>query len=214
MSKLRRAADSQQTTSAEEYVNTGSRPKTFSVASSLLKFLFSATSRPTSGCNSNSNVTNKAKSGPLQYSFYVASARVPSPGSEGRLIPCLLPRRGAKAVTCNCNQASRQAGLTSKSTLSFHLSFSIALITGDYRFFSLLQTTVNHLVVYLLGYENAILCSSSLFVLLSGPIFPNPPTSYTKYLNKIKINLSLSPSHLAPFTRSKRNETQRIIATG
>ena len=133
------------------------------------------------------------------------TARVPSPGSEGRLIPCLLPRPGAKATVAKSNEASLRADLPSKTDLSFYLSVSIALITGDYRNFSLLQITEYYLVYPLLGYETAILYSSTLFLLLSGPHFPNPPTS-TNYLNNIKIIISgyLYASHLIRANPAKR----------
>ena len=101
-------------------------------------------------------------------------------GSGPWLIPMVLLGRMAKHDSSNAIEASLRANSLSQST-SFHLSLSIAIITGDYRQISYPVITT---LVSLLGYNSAILYPSYFPLLLSGPSISNPPTSnsFTNYL--------------------------------
>ena len=96
-----------------------------------------------------------------------------STGSGLRLIPVVLPVRVAEHILCKIKSVSLSANSPSQNS-SFYLSISIAIITGDYRHFSYTAKTP---LVSLLGYSSAILYSSYVPLLLSGPSISNPPTS-------------------------------------
>ena len=92
-----------------------------------------------------------------------------STGSGLRLIPVVLPVGVAEHTLRKINSASLSANSPSQNS-SFHLSISIANITGDYRLFSFTAKTT---LVSLLGYNLAILYSSYFPLLLSGPSISN-----------------------------------------
>ena len=77
--------------------------------------------------------------------------------------------------------------------LSFHLSFTIAIITGDYRQF---HYPVKTTLVSLLGYNFAILYSSLFSLLLSGPSISNPLTSHS-FTNHLIIPLASTKRYKA-----------------
>ena len=116
-----------------------------------------------------------SKWGSFNILSWPATGEFSATGSGPRLIPVVLPVVETEQWLSNSNSASLRANPPSQAS-SFHLSLPIAIITGDNRQIHYPATTT---LVSLLGYNSAILYSSHFPLLLSGPSFSNPPTSYS-----------------------------------
>ena len=127
-----------------------------------------STKKDTSGATSHSS-----KRGSFSNLLFTMTEGYILSGSGSWLIPMALLDRMSEHDSRNASKASLRANPPSQSP-SFHLSFLIAIITGDYRLFSYTAKTT---LVSLLGYNSAILYSSHFPLLLSGPLISNPPTS-------------------------------------